>query len=376
MNRVELFEEPLRKVRQRNIENESLRQEMSDFELSFLCGLIKEKRPHKILELGVAAGGGTAIIVECLNELGTEADMFSVDYLEHYYRNPSYPCGYRAKETIKETDCVNHRFLLGRSIPYVIEEIGNGIDFLVLDTSHRLPGELLDFIIVLPFLKDGCIVVVHDVMESHYHGVREEIATCLLFSAVSSGDKYRMKDDTASYMSFSNIAAFTVDSSTRDKIENIVSLLLVPWAYTFSEDEAKQYLKIIDMYYDEEIASVIRRCFLLQDTFCIKQMITKKSIYQFVERWKRSTCVFIYGAGFWAKKFIAFAKEYSLPLDGCVVSEGHRTCKALDGIPVYELPELMERSGENPAFVLGVDKEKQEGIRSILYSKGFCSIIE
>lgn len=327
-------------------------------------------------------GGGTAIIVECLDELGIETEMFSVDISEQYYREESYTCGYRAKEIIQESKCVKHSFLLGQSIPYVIEQIGDGIDFLVLDTSHILPGELLDFITILPFLKDSCIVVMHDVNAGHYHGDMREIATCLLFSGVSSKDKYRMRDASSNMFSFSNIAAFSVDRSTRERIEDVVSLLLNPWSYTLSEAEKKQYLKIIELFYNDEIVSVIRRCFLLQDNFFVKQLITRgentmhvTDIYSFIECWKKSKYVYIYGAGYWARKFISFAKEYSLHIDGCVVSDGHKVDETIEGIYIYELKDLIKKTVNNPTFVLGVEMKKRDEIRARLNSHGFCSIL-
>lgn len=373
MKDVELFETPVKNAVQRS--SGKLLQEMSFFESSFLCGLVKKKRPHKILELGVSAGGTTAIIIECLNELGIEAEMFSVDISEQYYRDRSYPCGYKARDIIKETDCVNHRFLLGQPIPYVIEQIGNDIDFLVLDTSHVLPGELLDFITVLPFLMDGCMVVMHDVNAGHHLGDMRKIATCLLYNGVSSSDKYRMDDVSNNMFSFSNIAAFSVSLSTRENVEDVVSLLLVPWSYTLSEVEKKQYLKIIKTFYNERIFSITKRCFLLQDNFPVTQMIALNNMYGYIECWKRSACVFIYGAGYWARKYISFAKEYSLPLNGCVVSDGHKTEEAIEDVPVYELKELMAKSIEHPTFVLGVDNRKSEEVRTILYHNGFYSIL-
>lgn len=42
---------------------------------------------------------------------------------------------------------IKHQFLLGKAIPFVLERIGKDIDFLILDTAHCLPGELLDFIV-------------------------------------------------------------------------------------------------------------------------------------------------------------------------------------------------------------------------------------
>ena len=43
-----------------------------------------------------------------------------------------------------------------------IEIIGNEIDFVYIDTVHTTPGEMLNWLEVLPFLKDEAIVVLHD----------------------------------------------------------------------------------------------------------------------------------------------------------------------------------------------------------------------
>ena len=46
--------------------------------------------------------------------------------------------------------------------PDVIDEIGSDIDFLILDTLHIVPGEILDFLVCLPYLTKDAIVVLHD----------------------------------------------------------------------------------------------------------------------------------------------------------------------------------------------------------------------
>ncbi len=104
-------------------------------------------------------------------------------------------------------------------------------------------------------------------------------------------------------------------------------------------------------------------------------MIIEK-IRAFIECWKRSPCVYIYGAGFWARKYIHFAREYPLPIEGCVVSNGHKAEETIEGICIYELKDLIKNHVNNPVFVLGVDKRKRDEIRKILYSNGFCSILE
>lgn len=62
--------------------------EMSEFESAFLCGLIEKYEPKKILEVGVAAGGTTAIILNCLENIGQEYKMHSVDVSEKCYTMP------------------------------------------------------------------------------------------------------------------------------------------------------------------------------------------------------------------------------------------------------------------------------------------------
>ena len=68
-----------------NIPNEP---EMSEFDSSFLCGLIRKYMPKKIVEVGVAAGGTTAIILQCLALLkhNENCEVYSVDLNEKFYR--------------------------------------------------------------------------------------------------------------------------------------------------------------------------------------------------------------------------------------------------------------------------------------------------
>ena len=53
--------------------------EMSESESAFLCGALKQFRPKKILEVGVAGGGSTSVILQALEDLGAPYEMHSVD---------------------------------------------------------------------------------------------------------------------------------------------------------------------------------------------------------------------------------------------------------------------------------------------------------
>lgn len=120
--------------------------EMTIDQHAFLYGLLKEKYPKNILEPGVAAGGTTAVVLTGLKMFDVNAKVYSVDVSEKWYRAKYLDTGFIAK---KFMDCIigktQHEFLLGKEIPYVIDEIGEGIDFLILDTTHVMRGNFWIF---------------------------------------------------------------------------------------------------------------------------------------------------------------------------------------------------------------------------------------
>ena len=61
------------------------RSEMSSWQQGFLCGLIKKYNPKKIVEIGVSAGGTTAVVLNTLSLICSDAYMYSIDYCENYY---------------------------------------------------------------------------------------------------------------------------------------------------------------------------------------------------------------------------------------------------------------------------------------------------
>ena len=93
INEVPLDFEPRRKIFSKlcTCPNPNTRREpeMSEFDLAFLCGLLKIFRPKKILEVGVAGGATTAIILQTLEDIGEPYEMHSVDIAEKYHLDKS-----------------------------------------------------------------------------------------------------------------------------------------------------------------------------------------------------------------------------------------------------------------------------------------------
>ena len=219
--------------------------EMQNKETNFLIQLLKQEKPKKILELGVAAGGTTAYL---LHHMEPSAQCYSVDISQQSYRNKQKRTGYIADETCTKEELSRRILLLGKDIICRLDEIGEGIDFCLLDTAHRLPGEVLHFLAVLPYLKDGALVVLHDI---HLNLIAPTLdknsfaacATTVLFSTVSSPAKYCEPG-------LPNIGAFRIGPETREHVEDLFHVLLSSWAY-YPGGDLPQYTPYFEKHYSE-----------------------------------------------------------------------------------------------------------------------------
>ena len=375
--RVELFCAPDRLCEEITKGKSNKFSEMTPFQRAFLCGLIKERRPEKVLEIGVSAGGTTALILTCLNMININAKMYSVDISECWYRSGIQETGFVAKEFLGELiNNTKHSFLLGQSIPYRIEEIGNGIDFLILDTTHSMPGEFLDFLICLPYLKNGATVVLHDVVENHMTGWNNEIATKLLFDIV--GGKWYQKEDSLELFGFSNIGAFEVTAEIKKRVNSLFSALTFSWEYMPEDDDIEQYKKIICKHYLKEYVMWFENIINLQKYNFLKKKINGHyglSHEWLKMKWEKQKNVFLYGAGQWARIYSEYAKINHLPIRGWVISDEQKMVNENEySIPVYRLGEILLDPNEC-VFVLALDRKNFGIVKKNLMKKGYYMVL-
>lgn len=249
MDNLELFYEPRSVICEQTKAGEWI--EMTKFESAFLCGLLKKRRPHKILEVGVAGGGTTAIILQCLDMISqTETcEMYSVDLAKEYYRDTSKRTGFAAESIKKQIKpAIHHTFLLGDVLPEYLEAIGKNIDFVILDTMHILPGELLDFLAVLPYLTADACVVLHDIAASHLWGDSQTFATQLLLNTVTA-EKIIIKDSDREY-EYPNIGAFLINPDTKKYVQDCFHALSLTWSYIPEDDHLLKYRACYEQHYD------------------------------------------------------------------------------------------------------------------------------
>lgn len=240
---------------------------MSESESAFLCGLLRKFKPKKIVECGVAAGGTTAIILKTLENIGQEYSMKSIDISEKLYRGPDEKSGFLA-EPIKENLKVGkHEFYLGTVLPLVIDEIGCDIDFLILDTTHSMPGEGLDFLVALPYLKENAIVCMHDVSlnqtSKNVIGGMNQHATTALFSAVTAKKFLNFILDENLNPTYPNIAAFQITEDTMKNIENVFLTLILRWRYLPDYPHLRAYTEMLMRHYPPELFMIYKEALRL-----------------------------------------------------------------------------------------------------------------
>ena len=254
--KVELFTEP-RDIILSKMNFPSKEPEMSPFESGFLCGLLKMFRPKKILEVGLAAGGTSAIIMQCIHMLGTTTEIHSVDVSIPFYRDKSKESGYLAEIAKEFIPDVNQQRYLGHTAHYQMKKIGNEIDFLILDTTHALPGEMLDFLALLPFLSENAVVLLHDVRENWRTRIRNnytdnEFVNNLIFSSVSAQRKFMQNaPDRKKILGGPNIAAFQISPKTLERVADYFNLLSITWGYMPREVMLNSYRQIYSEFYNE-----------------------------------------------------------------------------------------------------------------------------
>jgi len=225
--------------------------EMTYFESAFLSGVIQKFKPKKIVEIGVAAGGTSVIILNALKNNSYKIKMWSIDLNEGFYRDSKLRSGFLISKYLeKSPSSVDHHLLTGRYAPEYIDLIGDEIDLLVIDTVHQVPGEILDFLAFFPFLAENAVVVLHDTVANHFTNTPRSYATKLLFDVISAEKYFNFLDNDIEFIP--NIAAFKVTDQTKLNLIDVISSLSITWEYQISSKEKQIYSDILNRFYSTD----------------------------------------------------------------------------------------------------------------------------
>ena len=219
-------------------------------EYYFINGLIRKYKPRKLLEIGVCSGGMSAVILNAIKDR-EDAFLFSCDLETKHYLNSNFEVGIIVKNYFPEL-LNKWKLYTGNTTSAFIEEIGNDIDFVFIDTAHVMPGEVLNMLEIFPFLKKRAIIGFDDID----HQVRESLFTTnyfypcnnLLFS-VLRGKKIIMGQNKKDKFSFRKLGAVILEDNQEKYFYEYFYLLTNNWSYMPNKFEIDTIRKLIAKYY-------------------------------------------------------------------------------------------------------------------------------
>ena len=233
--------------------------EMSSGDHKLLEHVFKVKQPKKIVEIGVSAGGTTCHLFE---QAPKDAVIYSVDIAKEYYRDPSKPVGYLALDFYDPARHPEWHLFPGQDICQCIDAIGTDIDFVVLDSAHLLPGELLSFIVLLPYLHEHSVLFLHDISLHMYGKLKWPgmepaplcFCTSLLFAAITSQKKEFSGDSIPN----SGIIQVERDLVMRD-MHMLINMLFLDWNYLPNPRVIALTMDIISQFYDRNTSDLVNK---------------------------------------------------------------------------------------------------------------------
>lgn len=327
--------------------------EMTHFESGFLCGLLKRERPKKILEVGVAAGGTSAVLLKSISMLNLNAKLYSVDLCHKYYANPSLDVGYIVNETVPDL-IPNWKLFTGNIVSEYLEEIGPDIDFCILDTMHTLPGELLDFLCVFPYLKRDAVVVLHD---TALHFLSPEFSLCyatqVLMSVVVADKIYPC--DIQNIENIPNIGAFKINSNTYRYIENVFYGLRMPWSYIPDDISLMRFDKFFEKYYNEHLYDIFRQAVNINAELKDNKFKFNRS-NNYVNELKTSCIITCYNYGNYLKQAV----------DSCISNNIDEIIIVNDGSSdnTMEIVQSLKMNNDNIILINKKNEGQMAGFRS------------
>ena len=218
--------------------------QMANWEREFINGIIRKFKPKKILEVGVYHGGSSIVILNAINDI-RNSKLFSIDLYSDKFVG----------------DCVNKYFpyyernwklFKGNIATEFIEKIGKNIDVALFDTVHFEPGEILDFLMVLPFLNEEAIVIFHDIGAQYFSMTRQEWAPYIIFNGIRGTKFY----PSGNYILKHNIGAIKLEKNQSKYYQDYFRLLGGLWQYFPKEIHINLLKNFFVKYYGKKCLTI------------------------------------------------------------------------------------------------------------------------
>jgi len=388
---------------------------MPEAERKYINGLVRYFKPNNILELGVAYGCGSIVILNAISDF-PESMLYSVDILRTFRGDQII--GFVAIEKFPESKQWN--LFTGKDPSEIINSFESNLkfDFVIIDTMHFHPVETLNFLSVFPFLTEDAIVVIQDIglhamclntnnagrlpYQPYCDFPRTTLAPKLLFDTIVADkhilpiQSYSEKDITEWNIIYSNIGALQITKDTKKYLSNVFSMLEFPWGII--PEKMKFISDLLYKHYDEKLYRIFqysytKNVFLINNNYItynkhggcdgITPSFNKKPL--FMNAWittlnneilSSKHGVILYGAGLNAARFIVHCIRDNIELNIlCIIdADVRKQGGQLLGVSIAAPENLINYDKETciivtpEKFCLAItDKIHEFGFNNILY---------
>ena len=217
-------------------------------EAYLINGIIRKHKPKNCLEIGVAYGGSSVLILNAIKDL-SGSYLVSLDLFLTFKQKE---VGYIVKQKFPEL--MDKWKLVTGNMPHkYLEKLNLKFDFLFLDTAHVSPGEFFNLIEALPFLNDNAIIVLHDTMwhlvrafNSYSKEYAKIMPTQIYLMSSLIGEKILINDDK---FNFANIGVVCLEKKQENYYINYFLLLMNIWQYFPPDEQINELRNFIIKYY-------------------------------------------------------------------------------------------------------------------------------
>jgi len=243
------------------------KRQMSYKESAYLNGIIRKTKPKNIVEIGISAGGNTCVILNAIRDMA-DTKLYSFDYNTKWYREAhlenSRKSGFLVNEIIPEL--MNKWELYTGGVPckyfddYLPKE---GIDICFVDTVHSNPGEHLNILEIMPYMKKNGIIILHD---TNYHTLfNVQGYTNIVLLNTLKGKRIYLKSEKT--MCIPNIGAIILDDNINEMLFPLFSNLSLPWFQKILDSDYYIILKHLMKYYSKNLIQIYTFycCFYMND---------------------------------------------------------------------------------------------------------------
>jgi predicted O-methyltransferase YrrM len=134
--------------------------EITKEEAKALARELRSASARTAIEIGVASGFSSAVILSCLRRNSASAKLYAFDLAERCYFDSSKRTGQAVREILGNEE--NYHLTTGVTSAD-IDSAPETVDFVFIDAGHRHPWPTLDLLSLHRFIKPGGLIGLHDV---------------------------------------------------------------------------------------------------------------------------------------------------------------------------------------------------------------------